>query len=52
MEALEDAIADSIEQDACFKTVEVTVNLIWRDNKWWVLPDTALMSALSGEITK
>lgn len=52
MEALEDAIADSIEQDACFKTVEVTVNLIWRDNKWWVLPDTALMSALSGEISK
>ena len=52
MEALEDAVSDAIAQDARFKTVEITVNLIWRDSKWWVLPDAALMSALSGEITK
>lgn len=50
MEALHDAVRDAIDQDAQKKTVEVTVNLIWRDNKWWVLPDAPLLSALSGEI--
>jgi len=29
-------------------TREVTVKLINRDGKWWVVPDQALLQALSG----
>ena len=50
MEALQDALGEAIEEDARMETVEFTVNLVWRDNKWWVVPDAALLSALSGGI--
>ena len=50
MEALQDALGEAIKEDARMETVEFTVNLVWRDNKWWVVPDAALLSALSGGI--
>ena len=52
MEALQTAVAEAIENNTRIKTVELTVNLIWRDSQWWVLPDDALLSALSGGIAK
>lgn len=52
MEALRDAAKEALEEDAGSVTVEVTANLIYRDGQWWILPDGALLSALSGGIVQ
>lgn len=31
-------------------TREVTLNLVYRENQWWVSPDTALLQLLSGRV--
>lgn len=43
-EALDQACAE----DARTVTKEMTLELICRDGQWWVVPDTALLQALSG----
>ena len=45
---LQQALEQSLSQDAAAITREVTVKLINRDGKWWVVPDQALLQALSG----
>lgn len=45
---LQQALQQSLSQDAAAITREVTVKLINRDGKWWVVPDQALLQALSG----
>ena len=47
-EILQQALQQSLSQDAGTVTREVTVKLINRDGKWWVVPDQALLQALSG----
>ena len=47
-EILRQALQQSLEQDARTVSREVTVKLINRDGKWWVVPDQALLQALSG----
>jgi len=50
LEALYDAAKQALEEDTRTVTVELTANLIHRDGQWWLLPDDALLSALSGGI--
>ena len=47
-EILRQALEQALTQDAQTLTREVTVKLINRDGKWWVVPDQALLQALSG----
>lgn len=47
-EILRQALQQSLIQDAQNLTREVTIKLINRDGKWWVVPDQALLQALSG----
>jgi hypothetical protein len=44
---LQQALQQCLTQDAETFTREVTVKLINRDGKWWVVPDPALLQALS-----
>lgn len=50
MEVLHDAVALALAQDARQTTVALTVNLVYRDDAWWVVADEALLEAISGGI--
>ena len=52
MQALRDAAQTAVHEDAEETFVEFTANLIYREGQWWILPDAALMAALSGGIVK
>lgn len=49
-EVLEEALNQAIAEDAKTVTREVTLNLIYRDGQWWVVPDQALLTALTGGV--
>ena len=48
VQILQQALQQSLSQDAQTVTREVTVKLIHRDGTWWVVPDQALLQTLSG----
>ena len=48
MTVLFDAAYQSLKEDARTARHEVTLNLVFRQGQWWVLPDSALLSAISG----
>lgn len=52
MEVLKDAVKDALEEDAKMTGAEFTMNLVYRDGKWVVVSDNALMAAISGNIVK
>ena len=52
MEALRDAVKEALREDARLITVELTLNLIYRDGTWMIVSDDALMQAISGGIVK
>ena len=45
---LQQALQQTLAQDASGITKEVTVKCINRDGSWWIVPDQALLQALSG----
>lgn len=47
-QALTDAADQALREDAGTVTRSVTLNLIYRDGAWWVVPDQALLQAISG----
>lgn len=47
-EVLEEALRQALSQDAQTVTREVMIKLVKRDGSWWVVPDQALLQALSG----
>lgn len=47
-EILRQAAEEAIREDAEFVTRNVTLKLIYRDGQWWVVPDQALLQAISG----
>lgn len=47
-EILHTALQQALSQDAQTVTREVTLKLVSRDGRWWVVPDQALLQALSG----
>lgn len=51
MEVLLEAVEKALQENAQTVTREVTLNLIYRDGQWWVMPDQALLQAISGGVT-
>lgn len=50
MAALYDAAREALEQDARQITWELTLNLVYENGQWWIMPDQALLRAISGGI--
>ena len=44
------ALADALEQDASTITHKIQLNLVYQNGQWWVVPDTALLQAISGGV--
>ena len=47
-EVLSQALVQALAEDAQTVTRDVTLNLICRDGQWWVVPDQALLAAITG----
>ena len=47
-EILQEALRQTLSQNGATVTREVTLKLINRDGVWWIVPDQALLQALSG----
>ena len=50
MAVLHDAAADALEEDAEMIRWELTLNLIYENGQWWIMPEPELLEALSGGI--
>lgn len=50
MEVLCDAMEQAMAEDARYISWDVTLNLVYRDGQWWIMPDDALLEAISGGI--
>ena len=48
MDVLYDAAAGSLEEDARYVTQTITLNLVYHQGQWWVMPDRALLRLISG----
>lgn len=51
MSVLLDAAAMALEKDAEYIEQEITLNLVFKQGQWWVVPEQPLLSAISGGIT-
>ena len=49
-DVLQDALVRALAEDGEVITREITLELICRDGKWWVLPNTELLTLLSGSL--
>ena len=52
MGALYDAALAALNEDAASVSWEVTLNLIYEDGQWWIMPEPELLQAISGGILK
>lgn len=52
MGALLDAAQDALAEDAETVSWEITLNLVYEDGQWWIMPEPALLQAISGGILK
>lgn len=50
MDVLYDAAVEALAEDAALLTREVTLNLTYQQGRWLVVPDQAVLSAISGGI--
>lgn len=50
MSVLLDATAMALERDAVYNEQEITLNLVFKQGQWWIMPEQALLSAISGGI--
>ena len=49
-EILNKAFKEALEKDAEITTQEIALNLTYQDGRWWVVPDQALLQAISGGV--
>ena len=49
-DVLSEAVVRALAEDAQPVTRDITLHLILRDGQWWVLPDSALLTAISGGV--
>lgn len=47
MKILHDVTLDALREDAKTTTVTITVNLTYQDGQWWIVPEKALLDAIS-----
>ena len=52
LEALYQAAEDALAQDARLVSWELTLNLIYENGQWWIMPEQDLLRAISGGILK
>lgn len=50
MEVLHDAAEAALKEDAKIITTELTLNLSYQNEQWWIIADRALLDAISGGI--
>ena len=50
MDVLYDAAVQALEEDAVQTQWDVTLNLTYQDGQWWVVPEEALLEAISGGV--
>lgn len=50
--ALYTAAEDALEQDAREVSWELTLNLVYENGQWWIMPEQDLLRAISGGILK
>lgn len=50
MAVLEDAARDALEQDATTASWDLTLNLLYENGRWWIMPEQELLEAISGGI--
>lgn len=50
MDALYDAAEAALKQDARQISWDLTLNLVYENGQWWIMPEQALLKALSGGI--
>lgn len=50
MSVLLDAAKKALEQDAVYHEQEITLNLVFKQGQWWIMPEQPLLSAISGGI--
>lgn len=51
MSVLVDAARKALEEDAVYTEQEITLNLVFKQGQWWVMPEAPLLSAISGGIS-
>jgi hypothetical protein len=52
MESLYAAARDALAQDARQVSWDLTLNLVYENGQWWIMPEQALLQAISGGILK
>lgn len=52
MDSLYRAAQEALEQDARQTSWELTLNLIYENGQWWIMPEQGLLRAVSGGILK
>jgi len=50
MDVLYDTAAAALEADAATMTAELTVNMVYQNEAWWIIADRNLLDAISGGI--
>lgn len=50
LDVLYDAAVQALEEDAVQTQWDVTLNLTYQDGQWWVMPEGALLEAISGGV--
>jgi len=51
-EVLREAVTQALAEDAETVTGHVTVKLVYAQDQWWVVPDTALLDTISGGLAR
>lgn len=50
MEVLDQAVDDTLKKNTQTVSRQVTLSLVFREGRWWVVPDQALLQAISGNM--
>lgn len=50
LDALYDAAQEALEQDARQQSWQLTLNLVYENGQWWIMPEQDLLRAISGGI--
>lgn len=52
MDVLQDAAREALKSDAREVSWEITLNLVYENGQWWIMPEQTLLEAISGGILK
>ena len=52
MQVLYDATVEALRNDAKSVSVDVTINMTYENGQWWIVSDSALLSAITGGVLK